>query len=87
MSLNLFSILYFNFIFAHNIRPMSSQAIQIKQATPTAKIPIIQYQCGLTQQLFDPSFSSSPPNLFISTLKKRISAYDFFINEAIRKSE
>lgn len=80
--------MYFNFIFAHNIQTMSSQAIQIKKATPvvTSIIPIIQNQCGLTQQLFDP-FSSSPPNPFISTLKKRISAYDFFMNEAIRKSE
>lgn len=43
-------------------------------------------QYGLTQQLFDPS-SSSPPNSFMSKLKRRMSVYEFFIKEAIRKSE
>ena len=43
-------------------------------------------QYGLTQQLFDP-FSSSPPNSFISNLKRRMSVYEFFIKEAIRNSE
>lgn len=43
-------------------------------------------QYGLTNQIFDP-FSSSPPNLFISKLKKRMSTYDLFTNEANRKSE
>ena len=43
-------------------------------------------QYGLTQQLFDP-FSSSPPNSFMSNLKRRMSVYEFFMKEAIRNSE
>lgn len=43
-------------------------------------------QYGLTQQLFDP-FSSSPPNSFMSKLKKRMSVYEFFMKDAIRNSE
>ena len=43
-------------------------------------------QCSLTQQMSDP-FSSSPPNIFISTLKSRIFSHNLFINDAIRKSE
>lgn len=43
-------------------------------------------QYGLTQQLFDP-FSSSPPNTFMTNLKRRMSVYDFFIKEATRNSE
>jgi hypothetical protein len=43
-------------------------------------------QYALTQQLFDP-FSSSPPNSFISNLKRRMSVYEFFMKDAIRNSE
>jgi hypothetical protein len=43
-------------------------------------------QYGLTQQLFDP-FSSSPPNSFMSNLKRRMSVYEFFMKDAIRNSE
>jgi hypothetical protein len=43
-------------------------------------------QYGLTQQLFDP-FSSSPPNSFISNLKRRMSVYEFLMKDTMRKSE
>lgn len=43
-------------------------------------------QYSLTNQIFDP-FSTSPPNVFISKLKQRMSSYDLFMNEASRKSE
>ena len=43
-------------------------------------------QYSLNQQIFNP-FSSSPPNGFISKLKRRMSIYNLFINEDNRKSE
>ena len=43
-------------------------------------------QYSLTNQVFDP-FSSSPPNVFISKLKQRMSSYNLFMNETNRKSE
>jgi len=43
-------------------------------------------QYSLTNQIFDP-FSTSPPNVFISKLRQRMSFYDLFMNEASRKSE
>ena len=54
------------------------------QSSPTKKDVFEQY--SLTNQIFDP-FSSSPPNVFISKLKQRMSFYDLFMNEANRKSE
>ena len=62
---------------------------EIKTHRPIAITNEIQSkteQYGLTQQLFDP-FSSSPPNLFMSNLKRRMSVYEFFMKEAIRNSE
>lgn len=46
----------------------------------------VNEQYSLTNQVFDP-FSSSPPNVFISKLKKRMSSYNLFMNETNRKSE
>ena len=54
------------------------------QSSPPKKDSFEQY--SLTNQIFDP-FSSSPPNVFISKLKQRMSFYDLFMNEANRKSE
>ena len=62
---------------------------EIKTHRPIAITNEIQNkteQYGLTQQLFDP-FSSSPPNSFMSNLKRRMSVYEFFMKEAIRNSE
>ena len=63
------------------IRTTQSQPILI---SPTKKDTYEQY--SLTNQIFDP-FSTSPPNVFISKLKQRMSFYDLFMNEASRKSE
>lgn len=49
----------------------------------TTVLPGEQY--SLIHQLFDPS--TSPPNTFMFNLKKRMSVYNDFINDAIRKSE
>ena len=49
----------------------------------TSVLPGEQY--SVIHQLFDPS--TSPPNTFMFNLKKRISVYNDFINDAIRKSE
>jgi hypothetical protein len=70
---------------------MNSIVQQIKKSEPiliptVEKKQFISEQYSLTQQIFDP-FSSSPPNMFISKLKQRMSTYDLFINEANRKSE
>ena len=64
-------------------------SVEIKTQTPIKMANEVQNkteQYGLTQQLFDP-FSSSPPNLFMSNLKRRMSVYEFFMKEAIRNSE
>lgn len=77
-------------IFVYNNENMNS-ITTIKKSEPIL-IPIpekkknISEQYSLTQQIFDP-FSSSPPNMFISKLKQRMSTYDLFMNEANRKSE
>ena len=57
--------------------PMAQQQQQQQQ---------VNEQYSLTNQVFDP-FSSSPPNVFISKLKKRMSSYNLFMNETNRKSE
>ena len=61
-------------------RTTQSQPILIP--SPTKK----DTQYSLTNQIFDP-FSTSPPNVFISKLRERMSFYDLFMNEASRKSE
>ena len=63
-------------------RTTKSQPILI--TSPTKKDT--HEQDSRTNQIFDP-FSSSPPNVFISKLKQRMSFYDLFMNEASRKSE
>ena len=65
---------------------MSAEINTHRPITITNEIQNKTEQYGLTQQLFDP-FSSSPPNSFMSNLKRRMSVYEFFMKEAIRNSE
>ena len=63
-----------------------SSIIQISPSSPTEKKEKPEKQYSLNENVFDPS-KGSPPNEFLLKLKLRMTIYNSFIKDEIRKSE
>jgi hypothetical protein len=64
-----------------------SNIITISPSSPTKKSEdVLSSEYSLKENIFDPS-KSSPPNEFLLKLQLRMSIYNSFTKEEIRKSE